>query len=130
MGSLANGADALLFFYAQDQVWTAGRQAQQALGYILYSTAVTLYLGTPILFEEITKRYQLYPPIITVISGGSGVRAALVDSGTGDILWINAVGSGVGTDLRDPASTRAIVSELFKDFPVSYDRQPKGQESR
>jgi hypothetical protein len=54
--------------------------------------------------------------------GGSGVRAALVDSATGDILWINAVGSGAGTDLRDPASAKAMVSELFKDFPVSYDR--------
>ena len=130
VGKLANGADALLFLYAQDQVETTGRRAQRALGYVLYGTAVTLYLGVPILLEEITKRYQLHPPIIRVIGGGNGVRAALVDSGTGDILWINAVGSGAGTDLRDPASARAIVSELFKDFPVSYERPAKGQESR
>jgi hypothetical protein len=56
------------------------------------------------------------------MSGGTGVRAALVDSGTGDVLWINAVGSGAGKDLRDPASARTMVSELFKDFPVNYDR--------
>ena len=36
VGSLANGADAVLFFQAQDHVWTAGRQALQVLGVILY----------------------------------------------------------------------------------------------
>ena len=62
VGSLANGADALLFFYAQDYVGTAGRQALHALEYIfVYGTAVTLYLGLPILVEEITKRYQPRP---------------------------------------------------------------------
>ena len=116
VGGLAKGADALLFFQAQDHVWTAGRQAMQTLGVILGIVATQGWL--PVLIG---------PPI--VLSGGTGVRAALVDSGTGDILWINAVGSGAGTDLRDPASAIAMVGELFKDFPVSYD-QPKGQESR
>jgi hypothetical protein len=76
----------------------------------------------PMGLYEIEKLYELPIPIIPVMIGGSGVRAALVDSATGDILWINAVGSGAGTDLRDPASAKAMVSELFKDFPVSYDR--------
>jgi hypothetical protein len=113
VSSLAKGADALLFFYAQDHVWTAGRKAMQALGVILYMGAgVAAHGWLPVFIS----------PLVIVMGGGSGVRAALVDSATGDILWINAVGSGAGTDLRDPASARAMVSELFKDFPVSYDR--------
>ena len=107
------GADAVLFFQAQDHVWTAGRQAMQVLGVILYMGAgVAAHGWLPVFIN----------PLIIVMGGGSGVRAALVDSATGDILWINAVGSGAGTDLRDPTSARAMVSELFKDFPVSYDR--------
>jgi hypothetical protein len=120
VGSLAKGADALLFFYAQDHVWTAGRQAVQTLGVILYFGAgVAAHGWLPVFIN----------PLTIVMSGGTGVRAALVDSGTGDILWINAVESGAGKDLREPASAREMVGQLFKDFPVSYD-QPKGQESR
>jgi hypothetical protein len=122
VGSLANGADALLFFYAQDHIWTAGRKALQGLAYSGYIVVGVVTLGMPMGLYEIEKLYELPIPIIPVMIGGSGVRAALVDSATGDILWINAVGSGAGTDLRDPASAKAMVSELFKDFPVSYDR--------
>jgi hypothetical protein len=121
VGSLANGADALLFFDAQDHVWTAGRQAVQALGVILYFGAGVAARGWLPVFIN---------PTIVWMSGGTGVRAALVDSGTGDVLWINAVGSGAGKDLRDPASARTMVSELFKDFPVNYDRSRKEQELR
>ena len=130
VASLANGADALLFFYAQDYVGTTGRQEVRAVKKIGYWGGV-LYLGVPFFAEERDRRYDsLRPPSIPAMISGTGVRVALIDSGTGDILWINAVGSGAGTDLRDPASARAMVSELFKGFPVSYDRQPKGQESR
>jgi hypothetical protein len=143
VGSLANGADALLLFYAQDYVGTAGHQALQALGNIVY---IGLNIATVGIFAlEYWLKKRVDQPVSAMLStgenprrmtfsesmsGGSGVRAALVDSGTGDILWINAVGSGAGTDLRDPASARAMVDELFKDFPVSYDRQPKEQKSR
>jgi hypothetical protein len=122
VGSLAKGADALLFLDAQDHVWTAGRQALQTLG-------VILGIGASIAAGVATQGWLpvFIGPLIVVMSGGSSLRAALVDSGTGDILWINAAGSGAGTDLRDPAGARAMVSELFKDFPVSYDRQPKEQ---
>jgi hypothetical protein len=106
---LANGADALLFLDAQDHVWTAGRQALQALGVIL---GVGAGVATGVV-------------IIPAMSGGTGVKAALVDSGTGDILWINAVGSGIGKDLRDPASAREMVGQLFKDFAATYGLQPK-----
>jgi len=113
VGSLANGAEALLFLDAQDHVWTAGRQALQALGVIL---GIGAGVATGVV-------------IIPTMSGGTGVRAALIDGATGDILWINAVGSGAGKDLRNPASASAIVSELFKDFPVSYGRRTE-EESR
>jgi hypothetical protein len=106
VGSLGNGADALLFFYAEDHVWTAGRKRLQTLAIIL---GIGVGVGTGVF-------------IIPQFGGGTGMRAELIDSGTGDILWMNAVGSRAGKDLRDPASARAMVSELFKDFPVSYDR--------
>jgi hypothetical protein len=113
VGSLAMGADALLFLDAQDHVWTTGRQALQALGVIL---GVGAGVATGVV-------------IIPQLAGGTGVRAALVDSATGDILWINAVGAGAGKDLRDPASARDMVGQLFKDFPGAYGLQPK-EESR
>jgi hypothetical protein len=113
VGSLAKGADALLFLDAQDHVWTAGRQALQALGVIL---GVGAGVATGVV-------------IVPVMSGGTNVRAALIDSGTGDILWINTVGAGAGKDLRDPASARDMVGQLFKDFPGAYGLQPK-EESR
>jgi hypothetical protein len=137
VGSLANGADALLFFYAQDHIWPARHQVLQALGAVLAVIVVApIYiatLGMIPLNTWLSKRYELIKPstrresptFLESMNGGTGVRAALVDSGTGDILWINAVGSGAGKDLRDPASASAMVSELFKDFPMSYDRQPK-----
>ena len=127
VGGLVKGADALLFLDAQDHVWTAGRQALQALGVILsVGAGIATGVRNPALAARITALIIPVP----VMSGGTVVRAALVDSRTGDILWINAMGSGAGTDLRDPASARAMVSELFKDFSVSYDRQPKEQKSR
>jgi hypothetical protein len=117
VGSLANGAEVLLFFNAEDHVWTGGRQALQALGVILGVGVTVMTPPVPVLF-------------VPRMSGGTAVKAALIDSATGDILWINAVGAGAGKDLRDPASASAMVSELFKDFPVSYGRGTKEQESQ
>ena len=105
VGSLGNGADALLFFYAEDHVWTAGRKRLQTLAIIL---GIGVGVATGVF-------------IIPQLGGGTGMRAELIDGHTGDILWMNAVGSRTGKDLRDPASARAMVNELFKDFPVSYD---------
>jgi hypothetical protein len=113
VNSLANGADALVFLDAQDHIWTAGRQALQALGVIL---GVGAGVATGIV-------------IVPQLTGGTGVRAALVDSRTGDILWINAAGAGSGTDLRDWASASQMVGQLFKDFPVAHGIEPK-EESR
>ena len=112
--SLALGADVLLLLDAEDHVWTAGRQALQALG-------VILGIGASVATRVV---------VIPRLGGGTSIRAALVDSGTGDILWINSVGAGAGKDLRDRASASEMVNELFKDFPMSYDRQPKEEEPR
>jgi hypothetical protein len=113
ISDLADGADALLLLDAQDHVWTPGRQALQALGVIL---GIGAGAATGVV-------------VIPIMGGGTGVSAALVDSRTGDILWINAVGSRAGKDLRDPGSAREIVSELFKDFP-SYGRQSKEEKAQ
>lgn len=109
VGSLADGAEALLLLDAEDHVWTAGRQALQTLGVIL---GIGAGVATGVV-------------VIPRMGGGTGLSAALVDSRTGDILWINAVGSGAGTDLRDPASAGQMVDQLFKDFPFTDERQPK-----
>jgi len=101
---LSDGTEALLLLNAEDHVWTAGRQALQALG-ILLGIGAGVATGVP---------------IIPTMSGGTGARVALIDIAAGDILWMNAVGSGAGTDLRDPTSASAMVGQLFKNFPVGY----------
>jgi len=107
VSDLAKGAQALLLLDAEDHVWTGGRQALQALGIILGIAA------------SVATRTLVIPQL----GGGTGVRAALVDSRTGDILWINVVGAGAGKDLRDLASAKEMVSQLFKDFPTTYDSE-------
>jgi hypothetical protein len=107
--SLALEQDALLLLDAQDHVWTGGRQALQALGIILG-------IGAAVATGAV---------VIPQLGAGTGVRAALVDSQTGDILWINAVGSGAGKDLRDSASATQMVAELFKDLVVNDGRRAK-----
>lgn len=106
VGELISDSQALLFLDAEDHVWTAGRQTLQALGVIL---GIGAAVATGVV-------------VIPQLGGGTFVRAALVDSHTGDILWANIVGSGAGKDLRDSASASEVVSELFKDFLVEHDR--------
>lgn len=107
--ALAKGASALLLVEAEDHIWTGGRVALQALGVIL---GIGAGVATGVV-------------IIPQLGGGTVMKAALVDSVTGDILWFNAVGAGAGTDLRDVASATHMVSELFKDFPPVYDSHAK-----
>ena len=109
VGDLASGADALLLLDAEDHIWTGGRQALQALGDILG-------IGAAVVTRVV---------IIPQLAGGTTVRAALVDSRTGDILWINTIGAGGGRDLRDAASTKEWISQMFNDFPTSHDGAPK-----
>jgi hypothetical protein len=114
VSALAPGAAALLILDAQDHVWTAGRQALQALGVIL---GIGAAVGTGAV-------------VMPQLGGGTSVRAALVDGATGDILWINAIGSGAGKDLRNPTSANDMVSQLFKDFPIGHDRQSEQEKAR
>ncbi len=106
VGDLGTGSQAVLFLDAEDHVWTAGRQTLQALGVIL---GIGAGVATGVV-------------IIPQLGGGTFVKAALVDSHSGDILWTNIVGAGAGRDLRDSASASDMISELFKDFPVAYAR--------
>jgi hypothetical protein len=112
--NLAKEAEALLLVNAQDHVWTGGRQALQALGIVL---GIGAGVATGVF-------------IVPQMSGGTALRAALVDGRTGDILWFNAVGAGSGTDLRDYASATQMVRELFKDFLGSDDRETTQDMSR
>jgi hypothetical protein len=105
ISDLGTGSEAVLFLDAEDHVWTAGRQALQALGVIL---GIGAGVATGVV-------------IIPQMGGGTFVKAALVDSHSGDILWANIVGAGAGRDLRDSASANEMIGELFKDFPVTHD---------
>jgi hypothetical protein len=108
--ALAKQADLVVLLDAQDHVWTGGRQVLQALGIIL---GVGAGVATGVV-------------MIPQLGGGTSLRAALVDGRSGDIFWINTVGAGAGTDLRDAVSAASMVSELFKDFPATYG--PRVQE--
>jgi hypothetical protein len=109
VSDLSREAEALLFLDAEDHIWTGGRKALQALG-------VILGLGAGVATGVV---------VIPRLGGGTGLRAALIDSHTGDILWINAVSAGAGTDLRDTASAKEMVSQLFKDFPVTHGSEAR-----
>lgn len=105
---LAKGASALLFVDAEDHIWTGGRKALQGLG-------VILGIGAAVATGAV---------IIPQLGGGISVKAALVDSASGDILWINAVGAGTG-DLRNAGNATDMVNNLFKDFPLGNGSQEK-----
>jgi hypothetical protein len=104
---LARGASAMLLLDAEDHVWTGGRVALQTLGVIL---GVGAGVATGVM-------------IVPHLSGGTFVKAALLDSDTGDILWFNVAGAGAGTDLRDAASATKMIEDLFKNFPPSHDEK-------
>jgi hypothetical protein len=105
--SLAPGASMLLFLEAEDHIWTGGRRALQGLGALL---GIAAGVATGVV-------------IIPYMGGGTTIQAALVDSATGDLLWINAVRAGAGTDLRDATSATNMVNDLFKDFPPAHESQ-------
>jgi hypothetical protein len=104
---LVEQGEALFLVNATDHVWTGGRQALQALGVIL---GVGAGVATGVV-------------LVPYLGGGTSLSAALVDNRTGDILWFNTLSHGAGTDLRDPGSTKAFVSELFNGFPIGHDRK-------
>jgi hypothetical protein len=88
-------ADALLFVYGVDNVSTAGRVALQTIGMILAAAA----------------------GVVIVPQGGQTVLiAALVDPGSGDVLWFDVRSSGGVHDLRKPESAGSLVSQLFSNF--------------
>lgn len=94
-------SDGLLLVKGVDHIWTEGRKALQALGVLL---GVGAAVGTGAV-------------IIPVLGGATEINVALVEGGTGSILWYNRVARGAGTDLRSPESAASLVKELLKDFP-------------
>jgi hypothetical protein len=104
-------ADALIVLNGVDHVWTAGRQALQALG-------VILGIGAGVA----TGVY-----VIPVLGGGTELSVALVDPQNGSILWYNRKGAGGGYDLRNQESVANLVKDLFKDFPLP-EGVPKGKQ--
>lgn len=52
-------------------------------------------------------------------SGGvTAMTLSIVDASTGRVLWHSLRGSAGNHDLRNPASTSALVRDLFKNFPL------------
>ena len=99
----------MLLVDAEDHIWTGGRVALQTLGVIL---GIGAGVATGVV-------------IIPQLSGGTFVKASLVDSETGDVLWFNVAGAGAGTDLRDAASATKMIEDLFRNFPPSHDQAAK-----
>jgi hypothetical protein len=97
VGALADDTDALLLVSGIDHISTTGRKALQA---------GTMILGA------------LVGVAVTPQGGVTSIRIALVDAGTGELLWFNWHGSAGDHDLRNPIQTRELVMSLLKDFPL------------
>jgi hypothetical protein len=82
-----SGADAVLLVVAFDHVETAGREAVRAAGVVMAAILGVGYVPPP------------SPAVVTI---------ALVEAGSGDILWFNQVASPYA-DLRDRSSDNELV---------------------
>jgi hypothetical protein len=99
-------ADALLVIQGTDHQWTEGRKALQALG-------VIVGLGAGAATGLV---------IIPILSGGTMIKAALVDAQNGTLLWYNIALARAGYDLRDSSNAASLARELFKDYPLAGNR--------
>ena len=89
--------DALLLVKAFDNVSSGGRKA--------------LLIGAIVL----AARLGIFP----VSPGGeSFVSMALIDPGSGEIIWFDAGGSAGTYDLRKSGSTRRLINQILADFPL------------
>ncbi|MDE2181652.1 MAG: hypothetical protein KGJ78_01385 [Alphaproteobacteria bacterium] len=90
------GADYAMFVYVRDSYASAGRQALIASSWVMCGLT----------------------GICIGVQGGSTVAfVSLVDLRTGNIVWFNVYGSGVG-DLRVEKNVGPFVDSLMKDFPL------------
>jgi hypothetical protein len=94
--TVAAGTDAVLIITGVDHISTGGRVALQVAS---------------VLMGDVQGA-------ITPDRGVTTLKAALVDSRSGSILWYKIAGSTGGHDLRDATSTAALVKELLRDFPL------------
>ncbi|TXC70883.1 hypothetical protein FSB78_07955 [Sphingomonas ginsenosidivorax] len=86
----ATGYDYALFLHAEDSFASSGRVAVQALG----------ILGCAVGF------------CVVAHGGRQAAFASLVDLRTGQIVWFDALASGVG-DIRDPAGAERMIDRLL-----------------
>ncbi len=62
----------------------------------------------------ITILFAVTGAIVTQTTQGAGMRMALVDGGTGDVLWANV--AGTSGDFED-VGLEKMIKEVFKEFP-------------
>lgn len=122
LAQLAN-ANALLFVSGVDHISTGGRKALMALA-ILLEVAVRAAPGPAA--GASGRGLSLQPsfnipagPMIVPNFGTTSLSVALVDAGTGAILWYNVAGFRAWSSLTDPRNVADLVEEVFTDFPVS-----------
>ena len=138
LAMLAN-ADALLFVSGVDHISTGGRKVAMALG-VLLSAAASVAAGAVAgsaagaaspslapgaLIGPAAANVATSQAIIGLASHGlapigtTALSVALVDGGTGAILWYNVVGFRAWSSLTDPRNAADLVEEVFTGFPVT-----------
>ena len=125
LAKLAN-ANALLFVSGIDHISTGGRKALMALAILLQAAAHAAVRAAPGLGGasggfSVAPPPSAYMPIPMVAPhwGNTSLSVALVDGGTGAILWYNVVGFRAWSSLTDPRNAADLVEEVFAGFPVS-----------
>jgi len=122
LAQLAN-ANALLFVSGIDNISTGGRKALMALAILLEGA---LRAGSGPAAGASGRGLSLQPsfnipagPMIVPNFGTTSLSVALVDAGTGAILWYNVVGFLAWSSLTDPHKAADLVEEVFTGFPAS-----------
>jgi hypothetical protein len=125
LAKLAN-SDALLFVSGIDHFSTGGRKALMTLAILLQVAAQAALRAAPGP-GGVSGGFSVAPPpsaympipIVAPQWGTTSLSAALVDGGTGAILWYSVVGFRAWSSLTDPASAAGLVEEVFEGFPGS-----------
>lgn len=125
LAKLAN-ADALLFISGVDHISTGGRKALMTLAILLQVAAHAAVRAAPGPggashgFSVAPPPSSYMPiPMVAPTWGTTSLSVALVDGGTGAVLWYNVVGFGAWSSLTDPRSAADLVEDVFTGFPVS-----------
>jgi len=139
LAKLAN-TDALLFISGVDHISTAGRKVNMALAVLLLAGAskamgeaasgaaspASPSIAPSALIGPAAANVAMRESIIGLASHGlpammgtTALGVALVDAGSGAILWYSVVGFGAWSSLTDPRRAAEMVEEVLAGFPVS-----------